>query len=125
MLLQLIGIDNVTRLAHEFGGHRLYIPKSNSPRAQRFRELIGSDAYDRLWETCQGCFVWIPTQRKPGPRLSRTDCQQRNDEIQSLSHLSRRELARRYQITEAQIYAVLKKATSDLSMNKEPVRPQT
>lgn len=125
MLLQLIGIDNVTRLAREFGGHRLYIPKSNSPRAQRFRELIGSEAYDRLSQTCQGCFIWIPTQRKPGPRLSRLDCQQRNDEIQKLSHLSRRELARRYQITEAQIYAVLKKSVSELSMNRTALSQQT
>lgn len=119
MLQSLIGFENVTRLALQFGGHRLYIPKSNSPRAQMFRELIGGDAYDRLRQVCQGCFIWIPTQRKPGPRLSRMDCQTRNSEIQSLSHLSRRELARRYQITEAQIYAVLKKRPSELTDVKE------
>lgn len=110
MLQTLIGSANVTRLAQEFGGNRIYIPKANTPRAQKLRTLIGSAAYDRLAHDCQGCFVWIPTQRKPGPRLSRPACQQRNCEIIALAHLSRRELARRYQLTEAQVYAVLKQA---------------
>ncbi len=108
MLDTIIGIENVTLMAQLFGGFRLYIPKSNTPRAQIFRDLIGSDAYDKLHYACQGCFVWVPTQRKPGPRLSRSECQQRNDEIQSLSHLSRRELAVRYKLTDAQVYAILK-----------------
>jgi Mor family transcriptional regulator len=107
-LIQLIGDANVTALAHEFGGSRVYIPKSDTPRAQRFRDLIGNDAYNRLCQSAHGCFIWIPTQRKPGPRLSREQCRDRNREIKSLAHLSRRELARRYALTEAQVYTVLK-----------------
>lgn len=108
MLLQsLIGSSETTKLALEFGGFRLYIPKSNTIRAQHFRNLIGDVAYDRLYQIYQGCFIWIPTERKPGPKLTRQQCRSRDEEIRSLAHLSRRELSHRYLITESQIYAVL------------------
>lgn len=107
-LERLIGYDAAAKLAKEYGGSRIYVAKSESPKAKRIKDLIGSEAWTALKKEAGGTYLRVPCLRKKGPKMSKEAIATRNRQIVEQAWRSKHILSQAFRLSEAQIYLILR-----------------
>lgn len=97
------------RLSQHVGGRWVYIPKSQTERSEKLRELLGEE-FDRLQREFSGLHVWVPSGKKPGPKGSPSDRASRDAAIRSMAgKVSKTELVMKFGLSRTQISKILNK----------------
>jgi Mor family transcriptional regulator len=105
-LAEVIGIDACLILVDEFGGSRLYIPKSAVFESHRL-SCLGTEAFNALIRTLGGNLLQIPCAASWKKWI-------RNNEIvEACQGSSVPKVAREFKLTERQVWAILKKMRND------------
>ena len=101
-LAELLGVDRALRLVEKFGGNTIYVPR-DIPEEHHLHELLGavaarklSSIYGRDALKLPRCAAWMRQQR---------DVEMRG--LHTADGLSAAKLARRYRMTERQVWRIL------------------
>ncbi|WP_072381539.1 helix-turn-helix domain-containing protein [Novosphingobium sp. NDB2Meth1] len=96
-IAEVIGEEATWRLAEEFGGERLYVPRSPSTDP-RIAKAIGQELTEKLCDTFYRLTISIPIRLITARRVA---------EMVRQGDKSNREIARALHITERQVYRIL------------------